>query len=86
MSQWADDSMTPPAISVSRDKYGNEIAADRSSHTEATPGKGGFAWGEGHYSDDWQGGYSSYGQSVSGSNSVERNSVDTSRADRGKES
>lgn len=75
------------AISVSRDQYQNEIPSDRPMHENTTPGKGSFAWGEGHYSDDFQGGFSSYGVSVGGGGkSSSEVSVNVSKADRGKES
>jgi hypothetical protein len=86
--QFANDSMTPEPISVSRDKFKNEIPSDRPMHGESTPGKGSWSFGEGHYSDDWNGGYSSYGVSVEdkGQNpSSSVVSVDNGRADRGKD-
>jgi hypothetical protein len=86
MSQFADDSMTPSPLTTTRDKWGNEIAPDRPMHTNTTAGEGAFHFDEGHYSDDWDGGYRNYGVNVSApatsSNSV---TVDNSRADRGKE-
>lgn len=89
--QFANDSMTPSPISVSKDKYGNEIAVDQPMHDNTTPAVGSFSWGEGHYADDCgnNGGYGGYGVSVADkgqSPSAERTSVDVSRADRGKES
>lgn len=90
MPQWADDSMTPAPISVSRDKYKNEIPSDRPMHNEATAGEGGFNFSGNQYDDSpGKGGFGSYGKSVNdlGQNpQVERTSVDNSRADRGRES
>ena len=86
--QFANDSMTPSPISVSRDKYGNEIPSDRPMHGECTPGMGSWSFDEGHYSDDWNGGFRPYGVSVEdkGQNpSRSMISVDNSRADRGKD-
>lgn len=79
-NQYADDSMTPPPISVSRDQYGNEIAADRPMHENSTPGVGSWNFGAGHYDDDTKG-----GSDVSMPEGVEKVMVDNSRADRGKE-
>jgi hypothetical protein len=36
--QFANDSMTPEPISVSRDSYKDEIPSDRPMHEECTPG------------------------------------------------
>lgn len=79
--QFADDSMTPSPISVSRDKYQNEIPTDQPHHENTTPGEGGFHWGGNQYATD----FSSYGQSVNSESSPSRTSVDVSRADRGPE-
>ena len=82
--QFANDADTPGPISVSRDQYMNEIPSDQPMHTETTPGEGKWGWGEGHYADDPKGGVAVADQ---GQNPrVERTTVDTSRADRGKES
>ncbi len=86
MPQFADDSMTPPPLTVTRDKYMNEIPADKPMHGNSTPGEGSWSFDEAHYSDDWMGGNTPYGVSVSPPTGVERTTVDTSRADRGKES
>jgi len=87
MSQWADDSMTPEPISVSRDKYKNEIPSDRTNHTGNTAGMGAFHWDGNQYSTDFNAGFSSYGMSVdANSGNVDKMSVDTSRADRGRDS
>jgi len=77
-------------LQVTYDSFGNEIAADRPFHENTTPEQGGWAFGENHYADGpWKSGYgASYATGVSdmGKNpQVERTSVDTSRADRGKE-
>lgn len=79
--QFADDSMTPSPISVSRDKYDNEIASDRPMHENSTPGMGSFNFGAGHYDDDTKS-----GSDVSAPEGVEKVMVDNSKADRGKES
>jgi len=85
--QFANDSMTPEPISVSRDQYQNEIPSDKPMHDNTTPGKGSFAWSEGHYSTDFNAGFSGYGQSVKDKGqSASTVYVDNSRADRGKES
>ena len=87
--QFANDSMTPAPISVSRDKYQNEIPTDKPMHDNTTPGEGSFDWQCGHYATDFNAGFSSYGRSVEdkGQNpSSSTISVDNSRADRGKES
>lgn len=87
MSQFANDSMTPEPIKVTRDKFQNEIPSDRPMHTETTAGDGAFHWDGNQYDDSpGKGGFGSYGVSVDSSPKVERTSVDTSRADRGKES
>lgn len=83
--QFADDSATPSPISVSRDKYQNEIPSDRSSHDNTTPGLGSFNWSAEHYDTD----FSSYGTSVEDKGktpSKETMSVNVHAADRGKES
>ncbi len=80
-TQFADDSMTPSPISVSKDKYGNEIAADKPMHENSTPGEGAFGWTEGHYAQ----GPGNYGKEVSAPEGVDKMTVDNSRADRGKE-
>ena len=81
-TQFADDSMTPGPISVSRDKYQNEIPSDQPNHAENTAGEGAFNWQGNQYATD----FSSYGSSANGNTgSVEKVSVDVSRADRGKD-
>ena len=91
MPQFADDSMTPSPLGVSRDAYGNEIAEDRSSHDNTTPGKGSWSFDENHYASDCgnKGGYGGYGVPVADkgqSPSSERTTADASRANRGAES
>lgn len=89
MTQFANDSMTPAPLTVTRDKFGNEIAADKPMHENATPGEGSWSFDEEHYDDGpSKGGFQSYGTAVSGNDgpSSERTTVDNSRADRGKES
>lgn len=83
MSQFADDSMTPSPISVTRDKYKNEIPADQPMHGNATPEvSGGINYGGKQYSTD----FSSYGSSTdAASNMPSSVTVDNSRADRGKD-
>lgn len=87
--QFANDSMTPEPISVSRDKYQDEIPSDRSNHGNTTPEMSASLYTGRHYSDDWMGGYEAYGVSVSDggkSPSKETISVNPNSADRGKES
>ena len=80
-SQFADDSMTPKPLTVTRDKYENEIATDKPMHDNSTPGEGAWAWSEGHYAK-----VMSYGVDVSAPEGVDKLTVDNSRADRGRES
>lgn len=80
MTQFADDSMTPKPLSVTRDQYDNEIASDRPMHTNSTPGEGAWNFSAGHYDDDVKG-----GSNVSAPEGVDKIMVDNSRADRGKE-
>ena len=49
---YANDSMTPAPISVSRDSQGNEVASDSPMHDNSTPGMGAFNYGAPHYNDD----------------------------------
>lgn len=56
---YANDSMTPAPISVSRDQYQNEIPSDQPMHGEATPGMSvGVNYGAQHYNDDVKSGSS----------------------------
>jgi hypothetical protein len=87
MGQFADDKMTPSPLNVSRDKFENEIPTDKPMHGNSTDGEGAFHWDGNQYDDGpSKGGSKSYGQSVEAPTGVERNTVDVSRADRGKES
>ena len=62
--QFANDSMTPEPISVSRDKYQDEIPSDRTNHTNATPEHSNPTYTGRQFSDDWMGGYENYGVAV----------------------
>lgn len=89
MPQWADDSMTPSPISVSRDKYGNEIPTDQPKHDNSTPAMGAFSYDEGHYSTDFGAGFGSYGVNVpdKGQNTDSQSmDVNVRPSNRGKES
>ena len=87
MSQFADDSMTPSPLTVTRDKFGNEIPSDQPMHTNTTPSEGSFNWGGNQYDDSpGKGGFGSYGSAASAPQGVSKISVDNSRADRGQES
>jgi hypothetical protein len=88
MSQFADDSMTPAPIKVSRDKYGNEIPSDSPMHSDNTAGEGAFHW-EGNQYDDSPGksGFGSYGSSVdAGTNKSSTTMVNAGSNKRGEES
>jgi hypothetical protein len=50
--QFADDSMTPDPIKVSRDKYMDEIPSDRPMHENTTPGHSNPAYTGRQYDDD----------------------------------
>ena len=84
--QFANDSMTPSPISVSRDSYKNEIPSDKPMHDNATAGMGSFSWDSNHYSDDWDGGNKSYGVAVNSGPKVSGQQISGDKADRGKES
>ena len=62
--QFANDSMTPEPISVSRDKYQDEIPSDRTNHGNATPEHSNPTYTGRQFSDDWMGGYENYGVAV----------------------
>jgi len=81
-NQFADDSMTPKPLTVTRDKYDNEIAADKPMHDNTTPGEGAWNWSGGQYPDK---GPEGYGSSVSAPEGVDKLTVDNSKADRGRE-
>lgn len=86
MSQWAENIYGTDPISVSKDKFGNEIAKDRPMHTNSTPEEGSWNFSGNHYDDSpGMGGYGSYGTEVSAPTGMDKVSVDNSRADRGKE-
>jgi len=87
--QFANDSMTPEPIAVSRDEFKDEIPTDRPMHTGCTPEHSNSLYTGRQYSDDWKGGYENYGTSVADqgkSPSRETVSVNPHSADRGKES
>lgn len=87
MRQFANDSMTPSPISVSRDKFQNEIPSDQPKHTNTTAEEGMFHFDGNQYDDGpSMGGFKSYGREVSAPTGMDKISVDNSRADRGKES
>jgi len=76
MGYYANDSMTPAPISVSRDSQGNEIASDPTMHEDATPGMGGANYGAQHYNDDVKSGNAVSGAGVS----RETTAVDNSKS------
>lgn len=85
--QFASDSMTPEAISVSRDKYKNEIPSDRPSHDDTTPGHSNPLY-VGRQFDTQVTEESGYGTSVADkgqSPSREMADVNVHSADRGKD-
>lgn len=86
--QFANDSMTPSPIGVSRNKYQDEMPSDKPMHDNSTPGHSNSAYTGMQYSDDFNGGYSGYGVSVgSGSGpSREQVTVNAQSTERGKES
>lgn len=85
--QFANDSMTPEPISVSRNQYKDEIPSDRPSHEDTTPGHSNPMYTGKHYSDDFNGGFKSYGVSVGSKGaSKEEMSVNPHAANRGDES
>jgi len=87
--QFADDSMTPSPISVTRNQYKDEIPEMDPQHEGATPGHTNPLYKGGHYSDEWDGGYKNYGVSVTDlgqSPSKTVTKVDGDQAKRGRES
>jgi hypothetical protein len=88
MSQFADDSMTPPPIAVKRDKFENEIPVDRPMHPETTAGEGAFNFSGNQYDDGpSKGGFSSYGVEVKDAGQqASRITVNVGNAGRGQES
>lgn len=68
-------------LGVSYDKHNHELPEDRNMHTESTAGEGAFNFSGNQYATDFK----SYGVAVNAPDNSQRISVDTSRADRGKE-
>lgn len=64
--QFANDSMTPSPINITRDEYKNEICNDTSDekHDGTTPGMGSFNWDGGQYAHGLEGGGLKYGTDV----------------------
>ena len=87
--QFANDSMTPSPISVSRNQYKDEIPSDRPEHDEATPGHSNPMYTGEHYSDEWDGGFKTYGVAVTDKGQSPSKTVvktDGDKAKRGDES
>lgn len=87
--QFANDFATPDPISVSRDKYQDEIPSDRPYHENTTPSHSNPMYVGRQYSDDWMGGYDPYGVSVADRGKTplrEQVAVNPNSADRGRES
>lgn len=87
--QFANDFATPSPIEVTRNKFKDEIPSDRPYHDNTTPAHSNSAYTGRQYSDDWMGGYESYGVSVTDkgqSPSKEQVAVNPNSADRGKDS
>ena len=82
--QFANDSMTPSPISVSRDKYDDEIPSDRPEHENTTPGMTASLYTGGHYADDFPGGYGKSVEDKGQSPSKEKVDADVHGANRGK--
>lgn len=78
--QFADDSMTPSPISVSRNQYKDEIPSDRPMHENSTPEHSNAMYSGNQYAP-----VMSYGKSVDGSPSKSTVDVDKDAANRGKE-
>lgn len=82
--QFANDSMTPSPISVSRNQYKDEIPSDPTMHANATPEHTNSLYGGNQYAP-----VMGYGKSVSDlgqSPSKETVDVNKDAANRGKES
>lgn len=80
--QFAGDAATPDYLGVSYDANKNEKAEDRPYHMDGLSGDSGRE-GSAQFASDFK----SYGQAVDASGaSVEKVMVDTSRADRGRDS
>jgi hypothetical protein len=87
--QFARDAMTPGEIDITRDRYYNEMPADRPYHVDVTPGHSNPTYTGRQYSDDFMGGYQAYGVTVTDrgqSPSKEQIAINPNSADRGKES
>jgi hypothetical protein len=82
--QFANDSMTPEPISVSRNQYKDEIPSDRPMHDDTTPGHSNPLYTGRHYAPSPMGGtsVSDKGQSPSKSTT----DVNVHVANRGDES
>lgn len=79
--QFANDSMTPEPISVSRDKYMDEIPSDRPMHGNATPEHSNAMYTGNQYAPSPMGGAGSEGKGVS----KEAVNIAAHKADRGNE-
>jgi hypothetical protein len=85
--QFANDSMTPDPISVSRDAYKDEIPSDRPMHENATPEHSNLLYTGRQFDTQVKSASSSYGVSVDSSGvSKEAMNIDVHEAKRGKES
>lgn len=85
--QFANDSMTPEPIDVSRDKFKNEIPSDRPCHDDTTPGHSNESYVGRQFDTQVKEG-TGYGVSVAGkgqSPSRETADVNVHSADRGKD-
>lgn len=84
--QFANDSMTPEPISVSRDSYKDEIPADRPMHDNSTPEHSNSLYVGRQFDTQVKSASSSYGVAVSGMGvSKEAATVSVHKADRGNE-
>jgi hypothetical protein len=84
--QFANDSMTPEPISVSRDKYKDEIPSDRTNHENSTPEHSNPSYTGRQFSDDWDGGFKPYGVNVGKPADATEVGIKGDVADRGRES
>jgi hypothetical protein len=74
-------------IDVHYDENNNQIPADRPMHENSTPEAGSFDFSGKQYSDDWDGGYKTYGVMVdAGGASREQVTANAQSTERGKES
>ena len=78
--QFADDSMTPDPISVSRNQYMDEIPSDRPMHGDCTPGHSNPAYTGRQYAGNPMG-----GTPVGGGSKATSTDVNVHEATRGKE-